>query len=343
MSAAGVNISERTIRFAELIRKGEHLELGRFGEREIPQGAVEGGDIKEPLILSNLLSQIKKENNFSFVRVALPEQQAYLITLKIPRIKKSAIRGSIELQLEEHVPINPNNVIFDYTIAPHEKNDQHFKVGISVIQSKIVEMYHRVFNDAGLIPLSFEIEAQAIVRALLSPSDQDTYLLIDIGARRTGLMIVSEGIIRFTWTVQIGGDLLTQAVAQTERLDFEKARAIKEKIGLYRNKEKNLVHILTPLLKILRNEIGSRFEYWQLHRDEVTGGEHPPIEKVIFCGGETNVPGLPQFLSTGFKVPFLIANPWKNVVSFDQYIPKIPFNHSLRYTTALGLALRFPE
>jgi len=45
--AVGMDISDRSIKFMELKYKDGEFSLGRFGEREIPAGVIEGGELKE--------------------------------------------------------------------------------------------------------------------------------------------------------------------------------------------------------------------------------------------------------------------------------------------------------
>ena len=69
--------------------------------------------------------------------------------------------------------------------------------------------------------------------------------------------------------------------------------------------------------------------------------QRPTIERILMCGGDANIPGLLEYLSSGLDTPIAFANPWINILpSFDKEIPPMTFNNSLRYATALGLALR---
>ena len=64
------------------------------------------------------------------------------------------------------------------------------------------------------------------------------------------------------------------------------------------------------------------------------------ISKIILCGGESTLAGLPEFLSYELKMKVELGNPWVNAVSFEDYIPEIERRDSLAYSTVIGLALR---
>ena len=79
MSAVGLDISDRSVRFAELSETRKGLVLGRYGERDIPEGAVVSGEIKNKEALKKVFADLRKELKSRFVVAALPEEQAYLL------------------------------------------------------------------------------------------------------------------------------------------------------------------------------------------------------------------------------------------------------------------------
>ncbi|MBI4120898.1 MAG: pilus assembly protein PilM [Parcubacteria group bacterium] len=345
MPSVGLDISDRSIRFAELKSADGHLELGRFGERVLPEGIVVEGAIKNPPALQTELLRLEREFALSFVRVALSEEQSYLVKVQIPRVAKRDMYSTVELQLEQHVPLSPKDAIFDYSIitcgdeGARKKAHVH-DLGLAVMQRKSVEEYANLFATTGIIPLSFELEAHALARALLRPGDCKTYMIVDLGATRSSVSIIAEGVVRFTATLRVGGNMLTEIIARKMRLDWETAKRYKETRGLsHGNKEDELFTTLEPIVSLLRDEIQRHYIYWHTHQNrEATKGMQEA--EILLCGGEANVPGLPEYLSSTLHMKVELGNPWKNVASTEEYLPPISQNHALRYVTAIGLALR---
>ncbi|MBI4117959.1 MAG: type IV pilus assembly protein PilM [Parcubacteria group bacterium] len=345
MPSVGLDISDRSIRFAELKSANGHLELSRFGERTLPEGIVVEGEIKNPRALKTELLRLEREFTLSFVRVALSEEQSYLVKIQIPRVAKRELYSTVELQLEEHVPLSPKDAIFDYSLITCGDEEARKKahvhdVGLAVMQRKSVEEYVELFSTTGIVPLSFELEAHALARALLSPGDCKTYMIVDLGATRSSVSIISEGVVRFTATLRVGGNMLTEVIARKMRLDWETAKRYKETRGLsHGNKEDALFSILEPTVSALRDEVQRHYIYWHTHQNIPVTGRREEAE-ILLCGGEANVPGLPEYLSSTMRMKVTLGNPWKNVASTEKYVPPISQNHALRYVTAIGLALR---
>ncbi len=339
MPAAGVDISDRSIRFAELKHGKGAFVLGRFGEKFIPPGIVVGGEIRKQEELRKILTDLRKELDFVYVRVSLPEQLGYSLKIKIPKVARKDIYESIELQLQEYVPVSPEEAVFDYELVTcgRAAEELFYEVGLSVMPQKIIQSYVSLFEYTGLIPLSFEFEAHAIARSLVRDGDCGTFLLLDIGATRTGLAIVSSGVITFTSTINVGGYSLTESVAKALSISFKEAERRKEERGLLDGKEDILYQVLLARLSVLRDEISKHYTYARTHENII--GKGGAVERIIICGGEANVPGLPNYLATTLETEIEIANPWVNINSLIEYVPEIPSNHALRYATALGLAL----
>ena len=229
MPAAGIDISDSSVKFLTLKDTDNGREIDLYGEKKIPAGAVSGGEIKNADALIKVLYAIQKENDLHFIRASLPEEKAYLFKTLIPKeLKGREVRDLIEFKLEENVPLSSGEAIFDYDI-PLEEDPSALQreVSVAVYPNSTVEQYTEVFQKAHLIALSFEIEAQAIARAIIQKGDNGTYMIVDFGRMRTGLAIVSNGLLSFTSTLDVVGDTLTAAIAEHFSVSIQEAERIK--------------------------------------------------------------------------------------------------------------------
>ncbi len=333
----GLDISDESLKFIEfrITRKG--ITLGRYGERNIPPGIIESGKIKDPQKMSDLLASLKREEGIKSVRISLPEEQVYLFGLELEKTGLINIRETIELSLEEHIPISAQDAIFDYDIL--SENEDKLELQVAAIPSNIIENYLSLFRNPSIGVASSELEAQAISRAVIKKGDMDTYMIVDFGQTRTGIFIVSRGVVIFTSTLDIGGVTLNNIIAKNFQVSTEEAIKMKQQYGLQRNLEnKEIFAVLLNSVSILRDEIVKHFLYWHTHQDK-TGKTNPPIKKILLCGGDANLIGLADYLSVSMKSPVEMANVWINIVNTREYIPEINFRQSLSFATAIGLAL----
>ncbi len=337
MPSFGLDISDESIKFIELVTARNGIKVNKYGEKKIEPGIIESGKIKDLVKLGEILTELKRDEGIKSVRVSLPEEQVYLFRLRLEKINLTNIRESIELSLEDHIPIPAEEVIFDYEIL--EEDNKYLDLEVTAITKSIIESYLSVFQNASISAQSFELEAQAIIRSVLKKGDLGTYMIVDFGQRRTGISIVSRGIVTFTSTLDLGGATLTDMVKKNFKISFEEAEKMKREYGLQRNNvNKELFLVLLNGVSILRDEISKHFMYWHTHKEE-DGKEMPSIRKIILCGGDSNLIGLSEYFSVSMKTKVEIADVWVNILDKEKFIPEMNFDTSLSFATALGLAL----
>jgi len=341
MPSVGIDISDSSVKFLELIGAPGHLKIGRFGERTIPSGIVEAGQIKDSERLAEVLVQLRKEEKIEYIRAGLPEEEAYLFHAQVPESASAAeARTVIEFQLEENVPITSAEAVFDYEPTGKEIHEGQREVIVSVYPLSLVSSYREAFEKAGMIPLSFEVEAQAIARSIVPLGSEKTYFIVDFGRARTGLAVVSRGVLLFTATIEVGGVAMTQAIMKTFKVDEREAERLKNERGFTRSQtDTELWSALMNTIAALKDEINRHFVYWN-SRKGADNKQYQKIDELLLCGGNSNLTGLPEYLSQSLKVPVRLGAVWGNALSFNDVIPPIDKSHSLGYATAVGLALR---
>lgn len=333
----GLDISDESIKFIELLNNRSSITVHRHGEKKIPAGVIDSGKIKDKKKMEEILIALSKEEGIKSVRVSLPEEQVYLFNLRLEKAGLENVRESIELSLEEYIPIPAPDAIFDYEIL--SEDEKSLKLQVAAIPKNVIEDYLSVFKNSSISVKSFELEAQAISRAVVKRGDLSTYMIVDFGKKRTGIFIVSNGIVIFTSTLDVGGTMLTNMIEKNFKISFEEAEKKKIECGLKRNsKNTEIFSVLLNGVSILRDEIVKHFLYWHTHKDE-EGRDRSPIEKVILCGGDSNLVGLSDYLSVSIKTKAEMSNVWINIKNTSEDVPEISFDESLTFATAIGLAL----
>lgn len=341
MPAVGLDISDSSLKFVAFEQGLGGVRLKRWGKRELPRGALTGGKIQDVNVLTKALIDFRAQHNFTFAHVSLPEQQAYFFQTEVPRdLKASRIRQVLEFKLESNVPLPPSDAIFDYDILTGARGSEHVAVGVTVYPTDAVEKLTIALCQAGILPLSFEIEAQAIERAVIPTYDDSVHMVIDFGETRTGIAIVRDSMLVFTSTLEVRGRELTRAIMDDLKIDAEAAEVFKNESGIVRNSgnaglSAHLMHTVT----LLKEEIERHYVYWE-SRSHDEKNQKGALQSIILCGGNANLAGLPEYLTESLQLPVERANVWRNVFSFDEKVPEIDFAHSLSFATAIGLALR---
>ena len=342
MPTLGVDISDTSLKYVKFKRdnrSGMNLELEHWGDIDIGDEVLQRGNIKDLNKLSEALRKMKEETKADHVRVSLPEERAYLFETEIKRDTSfKEIRGLLEFRLEENVPLSPRDAYFDYDVVEDDLREGVFRVLVTAYARETVMGYYEACRQAGVTPIAFEVEAQAIARATLPAGDKGTYMIVDFGKTRSGVGIVHRGSLMYTSTIDIGGDELSSALRQQlgdmPEIEFTK---IKNNQGLVQGVDDASVYeALVTTLSAIKDEIATRIQYWNtldIERDE------RQIERLILCGGSVNLKGLPGYLTETLGIESKRAEVWQNAFDINYNIPPITRRYSYGYATAIGLAL----
>lgn len=335
----GLALTQRYVHIVEFVKKSQGLALGHFAVRRIPAGAIQEGYVNDKTAVIEILRSLQKELAMEFVSATLPEEKAYLFKTELPKEAEENIREAVELRLEENVPLAATDVIFDYAVIPGPDSQDHIDVSVSVLPTKVVTTYLEILKEAGLKPVSFGVEAQALSRALVPRGNVGTFMLVNVGETRTTLSVVSREVVQFSLMIPVGGDALTSALEKRFSVDTVEAKKIKEERGFVKIRgNMELFFSLMNTVSAIKDEISKLFAYWQTHQNP-PGSVGKKIEKIILCGRDSNLVGFDEYLSVAMKVPVEIGNVWQNAFSFEESIPSISFLDSLDYGSAIGLAL----
>lgn len=338
---AGVDISDSSIKWLALKSATHGYEVVAYAQEPLEKDIVVEGIVRDPQKLGAAIKKLQSDaRGHGYAHVALPEETAFVFTMHVVDVTdRTQVLRAIEFELEDRVPLKLENVIYDYDVVTMHGDDLGAEISIFVFPKNIVEGYMKAFQHAGVKLLSLELEASSIARAVLPPHSNNIVLAIDFGRARTGIMIFNCGVPIFTSTVMVGGDVMTKVIMETLKVNEEQAEEIKNEEGIRKTGDKKVIEAMLGTAAALADEITRHYEYWDTRRDE-HGSRVTPVSHVVMTGGSANLKGLDEYIAGRVKASVERADVWRNVCSYDAYVPPIDSHYSLGLSTAIGLALR---
>ncbi len=337
MYAAGIDIAESSMKCVILKKSGAGFELQSYAQTPLENGVIVGGDIEKRNTIIDVLRAYRLRLGVQYATASIPERKAYLYQTLVPG-GGNDIRAGIEFDLEAHVPLPPGETVFDF--EPVRSVAAGTIVAVTAYAKRMVDEYTTIFDDAGIVLRSLEVESQALARAVLNNHDRTrTVMIVDLGKKTTRIAIADNGAVSFTATLDIGGDALTEAVMKHFNLTAAEAETMKNERGFLMSPEnRELVEALMITMSVVKDEVVRNLSYWSAPSDDPI--QRRPIEQIILTGGGANLRGFPEYLQGFLDIPVTLANAWTNAFSLDHYVPAMQFQESLEYATAIGLAIR---
>lgn len=336
--AIGVDISDESFKFLRLEYRKKRRQIAFFGDRDLPKGVVESGEIKDVKALAAALRGAFAEyrRKFPYLILSLPEEKGFLRLIKLQKIPHAEIAQALEFQLEEHIPYPPSELVFDFHVLPQGRREQgEINIVVMAYPKELVASYMAAVEQAGFTPIVFELESQAAARAVVPRGTTSAVLVGDIGRTRTTFAIVYRGSVHFTSTIGVGGRDIDAILRDSLHVTEEQARAIKIGRGLDVNAGE-IIKSLSPALIVLKDEADRQIRFWSRRREE----NEPAITDVYLCGGDAHLKGLPESLERDLGVTVSRARVWENIFDLSRYVPPMSAHLTLRYATAIGLAMR---
>jgi len=345
LNAFGLDLSDRSVKIAQLKKRNGKMEVYAYGREDIPEGLIEDGEIKDE---ERVVEFIKKALSNSkpnpirskFVIYSIPEPKGFIRVVKLPQMEEQDIGDAIRCEAEQLFPINIKESYIDWQILPNN-NSETIKVLVAMVSSQLIDSYSSVLKKVGLKPIAAEIESVAITRSLIGSNRlAKPILVIDLGKDRTGFIIFKNPTVQFTASIPICGNSFNEVISKKLKISEEEADKVRKKCGLGLSDEyKNIYKIVQPslydMIKYINNLMDYYKEYFKSESD---------IAKIVICGGEARMAGMNSFLSLRIKKEVEKGNPWVNIISSeDKKIPPISRDESLIFVTVLGLAMRGAE
>lgn len=260
--------------------------------------------------------------------ISFPNIAVFSSVLEMPALNEKEMDSAVEHEAKKYVPLPLTDVDLSWTPLADKSGTGGAKILLTAVPKQITKNYLRLFELAGLDPEVGEIEALALIRSLIGNS-QLNCVIIDIGAKSTGLNIIENGYLRLSRNLNIGGDTMTSKIAQTLNISESRSEQFKKDFGLSGNSF--IPESIKPVLNLIKTETKQLLTLYQSQNSK-------KIEKLILVGGGSNMPSITNFFDD-LGLPVELGNPLKTI-SYGKNLSQVLQRYSLTLPIAIGLALR---
>jgi len=216
----------------------------------------------------------------------------------------------------------------------HEKGKKFLKILLTAAPKDLVSRYLEIFKLAKLNLVSLETESFALERALIG-NDPSPIMLVDIGAVATTISVVVDSVPLINRSIDIGGNTITKAIANSLNIDTDRAEQFKRDFGLTQQAG-GASDQIPKRIEFMVSSIISEVKYvLNLYQSQGEGN----IEKIVLAGGSAWLPNITQYLTQVLNKKVFIGDPWARVMYPLEMKPVLQ-SIGPRLAVATGLAMR---
>ena len=343
----GIDISDRSIKVVEVTGE-ENARLRTAGWAPMDPSLIRRGLIQDiPAVQQVLLDAFKKctpvppQDNLAVL--SIPETQSFLRAVELPAMSTAELDEAVQWAIRQHIPFDLDRMYVDWELLETPARQPGYaQVIVGAAQKDVVDPLLKLADSVGLQVVALELESQALVRSLLPRDARDVMgvLIIDLGATSTNIIYFDQGAMRFTTSLQRGGDDLTQKLAQELKIQPSLAAEKKAIIGVQDSaQDAQIAGTLRTATMQLVQQIS------QIVTEVTTQLQSPQgLRAILLAGGAANLPGLTNIFAEVFpEVPVQLGNPWINLTIKSDNTPPLSSADATHFTTAIGLGLRLPQ
>lgn len=322
----GLDIGTTNIKLAQITTKDNLHMLDTYGLVNV---SFEINDKEENIqqtvkVLRSLLD--KAGVSTKKVVASLPNSAVFTSIIDMPALKESELKSAVEFEAKKYIPLPIEEMTLSWTVLEKTAEGKS-KVLLTAVPNVILKSYLRIFELCKLEPVALEIEALALIRAIVGDEKQNI-LLIDIGAKSSHLNIIENGNLLLTRNIPVGGDTITAKIAESLKVSIARAEQFKKDFGL--NQSSLIPQTIQPVLQTIKTEAKQVMSLYQAR------GKH--IDKIIIVGGTANLPGLDEFF--GDMGPKVVNGDPLAKVTYPSQVKSVLTLYATNLAVAIGLALR---
>ncbi len=343
----GLDIGTTGIKAVELKKEGNLPVLVNYAISYDSGSLLQSSDLE---ILDGqtkeIITSVIKKAGFKGNRVVvgIPGFLALISFMEIPEMPKTEIDQAVRFEANKYIPTPLEEVSLGWDIigsyqdksvegGQNVKQKQKLQVMVVTVPNSAVSKLSNIVRESGLSPVALEVENFATVRALVG-NDKGTFMIINIGAKATDFSIVSDGILRVTRSIDVGGAEISRSLASGLGIDLQRADKLKKssQINLTDSRDK-LSGLIGPVIGMIIDEVKRLREIY--HKKNPI----KKIEKLIFTGGTSKLSSLLDYFSSELSIECQMGNSLARV-GVDNKYKEIMEKAAPELTVAIGLALR---
>lgn len=337
----GLDIGSHAVKICEMKKVENGYRLMAIGSLRLPPDSLEDGAIRAPDAVGRAIASLIDNLKIKGKKVAISISGYSVIVKKInlARMTEEALEKHILSEAEQYIPFDIEDVYLDFQdlkTTGQAAREERTDVMLVAAKRDLVDGYLRMLRSVGLQPVVVDVDAFAIENAFeASCGLVGNVILVDIGASKMNINIISRGSSVLARDVVLGSRQLTEQIQNLLNLEFDEAEAVKTGEVKAQEKHNDIEALFGDSCNQWVTEVKRAIDFFHSgHPDE-------EISKIVLSGGGAKIKGLPEFFAKETGVVVERFNPFKQM-AFDENTIDPDYLGSIapEMALAVGLAMR---
>lgn len=335
----GLDIGSHAVKVCQLKRTSGGYTIITLGSTVLPEGAVEDGTLNDPEIVSKAISDLFQNLKIKNRKVGFSISGYSVIVKKVNLavMEDAQLEEHIMAEAEQYIPFDLEDVYLDFQdLKTGLKETDRTDVMLVAAKKEIVDDYLDMLRGLDLSPVIVDVDGFALENTYeFNYQKNEDVALVDIGASKMSINILSQGISVVARDIIVGSRQLTEQIQNVFDIEFEEAESLKLGSTQDDDKRTEIEEIFSTTCTQWILEIKKAIDLYHSNHPE------HPLKNLILSGGGAKVSGLIDFLAQETNLNVEIFDPFLNITSNSNKIdPDYLKNIGPEMAIATGIAIR---
>ncbi len=343
--SVGIDIGSHSVKIVHLKRLHEGFKLLNYEIRPtVPQGfEYIPSDLRQerfaPIIVEMLKTLHISPKSIKHLVTSIGGDNTSIKQIKTIFLPDDELESALFFEAKKHIPISGSDMVLDYQVLSVEEKTNNMNILLAASNKDILNEHSNILLSAGLAPNIVDVDSLAIANsfALNSFVEDGVYVLLNLGAHRTNMVIWGPQAKFFARDIPYGGYHVTKDIMRRRQMEYEEADNYKMEWGLTddpNNPATTTISMLDISEKstedIVVEEIRRSLRFY------VKEAGNSDFRKICLMGGTAKLKGLPEYIQEKVNIPVETYMPFINVEMPEKFQDK----KDPQLALAIGLAMR---
>ncbi len=340
-SVVGIDIGLSSVKVCEVTKTQNTYKVNKFATVPLPEGTIIEDEIqKEDDLIAALQKAIKDLNPSSkFACFSISGPNAIIKKIQLAGGTLEEIEDQVMWEIEQYLPFSAEEGNISFHVVG-ENRGGGVDVIVGAAKKTVIAAFKSVIEATGLKVKIVDLNSAAILNVfehlyLEKLHEDKSYIVLDLGAQTTQLIIYKGKILSFYKEISIGGVTITEEIQRQMGVNYEEAEELKINGDGTGNIPEEIITIINQVLETLFSEIKKTMEFY------TASSVDESFEFCVLTGGGTLIDGISEAVEELVGCQVEVLNPF-SLMSYNQSKIDEEELNSIIYcgVAAIGLGMR---
>lgn len=333
----GVDIGSHSIKLCELGGSLGKLKVDRFAVLPLSEAAIIEDEIQKFSEVTDTVKELIRITGTKSKNVCIGLYGPNTMTkrMNVPEGSQEEIEDHVMWESEQYITFGADDSKIDFDIIGENEGGGN-EVFVVAAHNELIAAFSDVIKEAKLNTKFVDLNVVALSNVFeeVYRETDGSYLLLDMGASSTKIVIYKRGAPLFTKELPIGGGLITEEIQRQMAVSYEEAEDLKTTYDSRGNLPEEILNIVQTQIELQVSEIKKNVNFY------ITAGSTEKVDQCFVTGGNSLTVGMIDSLRQAMGIDVDRLDLFHNIKINESQFDLSAEEFSAIASIVVGLAMR---